>query len=1030
MNEVRIKVIPTKAGTAYEADKGYKLLDYIVIDNATVYICKKVDASGVCKGHELTDTEYWDKGVDLSDAVSKATQATKNANKATVDASEATKNAVTATNQANTATKNAVDATGKATQAAKDANTMATDAGNVNATITDKDVFEVTDRMGQKKTLDLAAVAKANGVAEDVNRIKQTLGSYSKREDIVLTPTEQNVAVSADGVKVSKAGWAIAEFTAEKGNEYLFKPNIIDGSVCIFAEKIDKVENRSIDYTYTYNEDGTVATATATYLGKTHIYTYAYATEEGGTATTTITDETGAVVTAIPYQYQTTVGSYSPLVRLNAGAELPTDGYCRFMSHFQGNNALKVVVSYKVGTADLTMKVVRDGVMASISTQLGNLSQKENETRDILTKMDADHMERIADLEQAVGDLGGTTDAYYYASQDTSKASPDLVNAQTNSSIQMLQDMYRPFLIDHADNDRERMIGYELKRNNWLRYKDNSFAPAVGITEEQRAQCDVELYLDAEHAEKYCDAGAFDAEKFYNEYGFGQKLYDSEGNEIAHILRPWETTSKNYSVKVGNPGGNWLLDGYSTRNSESDIMYKGIMKSYREVAGIKPRYLAPTLLSPCCDTSIKDTDGKIKFRSFFFLYNPGDTNTQGSIGDNGGRMFMEDGRCYPRVNDVHQVSSMTYARNNNVDANKTYPFAEAGFHAYNAFIIAHELLYGTNYINDPDNLFSSGVSSNNYISNETQWQKYGGVRIKMGDGEWKYLNWNTTPNWIYKDANKTAIGTHMSNWTNREFPKWQENEAQLALSFAVEQGISENTEFEMYGHKYLYVTPPKAKGIADGYMNARVYRKFEDTWQGYDADGNAQTYHIEAILRQGIMDGLTTVGDIFHYRGGGYEQVSEVLVTQDVKRDGYPTDMYIETDQKKWHTEKTAAKDNKGVFDFEKSYEKAGRQEYTQVGWLRKRYAHTLMEIAVGGNVNTYVTGFNDNNNYFSNTVGSRVRRAVRCGGAAAWSSCASRFMATHAVFFAARHDHGGSAQCLFEAASQGAARPKALQAE
>lgn len=677
-------------------------------------------------------------------------------------------------------------------------------------------------------------------------------------------------------------------------------------------------------------------------------------------------------------------------------------------------------------TADNVLKVTdRTGAETSLSLAENAATVKKLTE---LEETDATHAARLSSLEQAVGDMGGTVDSYYIGSQDTTKASPDIMEASTNTGKQMLQDMYRPFLINHEDNDRERMVGYELKRNNWLRYKDNSFAPAVGITEEQRAACDVELYLDAEHTQKYCDAGTFDAERFYNEYGMTQKIYNAEGNAV-RILRPWETTSKEYSVKVGDPSVNWLIDGYSTKDGEGDILYRGILKAYREVAGIKPRKLEPTLISPCQDTSIKGGDGRIKFRSFYFDYNAGDNNTMGGNGDNGRSMFY-DGGCYPRVNDVNQISSMAYARNNNMDANKTYPFAEAGFHAYNTFLCAHELLYGTNYINDPDRLFSSGTSSDDSCGNEAQWQKYGGVRIKAGaDGGWKYLSWNTTPNWIYKDAKGTTIGAHMSSWLNKEFPKWREMEAQHVLSLASELGIAEG-EFELDGRKYKYVTPPLAKGLADGYMNAILYRYVSDTWQGYDADGNAQTYYIEVVLRQGVMDGVVTSGDIFHCRGGGYEQVSEVLVTQDVSRQDYPTDMYIETDQRKWHTEKAFSKDNKGNFDFENAYEKAGRQEVTKTGWVCKRYGNTPMVISVGGNRNTYVTTFNDNNNYFSNVVGQRVRRAVRLGGHAYWNICASCSMnASHRCSYAYRAT-GGSAQCLFEAASRGAALPKPLQAE
>ena len=286
-----------------------------------------------------------------------------------IDFSNAKSECETATDNANTAAVNTNEAIRKCEVATAGAE-------KVNANLTDDNVVEITDRTGTTKSVSLDEAVK---VGNDVTRIKQTLGAYSDREDIVLTPKETNKAISSDGVKVPRQGWAIAEFTAEKGNEYLFKPNVIDGSVCVFAEYITSIETRGIDYTYTYNEDGTIATATATYLGKTHVYTYEW-TVEAGVNTPTIKED-DAVINNLPMTYETKVGTYSPLVKLNEDAELPIDGYCRYMSHFKGNSSIKIVVSYKVGTADLTMKVLRDGVLASISTQLGNLSQKEDETR-------------------------------------------------------------------------------------------------------------------------------------------------------------------------------------------------------------------------------------------------------------------------------------------------------------------------------------------------------------------------------------------------------------------------------------------------------------------------------------------------------------------------------------------------------------------------------------------------------------------------------------------------------------------------
>ena len=104
------------------------------------------------------------------------------------------------------------------------------------------------------------------------------------------------------------------------------------------------------------------------------------------------------------------------------------------------------------------------------------------------------------------------------------------------------------YLIDTTDNisTTTKPIG-KLKRNNLLRFEDGTFAPTVGITEEMRAECDVELYLDSTHSQKYCNAGQFNAEEFYNTYGMTQKLYNASGVEV-RILRPWETTETKYTI--------------------------------------------------------------------------------------------------------------------------------------------------------------------------------------------------------------------------------------------------------------------------------------------------------------------------------------------------------------------------------------------------------------------------------------------------------------------------------------------------
>lgn len=286
--------------------------------------------------------------------------------------------------------KPATEAATKAQEILKKAEAATTGAEKVDATLAN-DVLTVTNRKGESTSLQLASYAEVGDVVSEVKHLSEAMGAYSDRPDITIVAKETDKAISADGVKVTKAGWAIAEFTAEKGNIYLFKPNEVDSDVCIFAEEITNIETRGIDYTYTYNADGNIETAKATYLGETHTYTFTYAEDKSYT----ITDEAGETVEALPMTYETKVGSYSPLVRLNADAELPIDGYCRYMSHFKGNSSIKIVVSYKIDAADLVMKVVRDGVFASISTQLGNLSQKEDETRKKIEELHGSYVDLL-----------------------------------------------------------------------------------------------------------------------------------------------------------------------------------------------------------------------------------------------------------------------------------------------------------------------------------------------------------------------------------------------------------------------------------------------------------------------------------------------------------------------------------------------------------------------------------------------------------------------------------------------------------
>ena len=377
----------TEFGTTDEGDNSVEMDTAMVILPPTVELSELIDkANQAVKTSEATNTTLNENEEARKEAEAQrvaAEQERAKAEEARVGAENSRSNAETERVDAETQRASAEGERVKAENTRADAETKrksdfdaaikasetaTTGAEKVDATLTEENVFEVTDRTGVKKTLDMSGLVSAQS---DVARIQESMGAYSDRPDITLVAKETNKAISADGVKVAKTGWAIAEFTAELGNIYLFNPGETSSDVCVFAEYIDKVETRAIDYAYTYDESGRVLTAKATYNGKTYTYTYDYSTDE-----TVITDQDNDKVSSLPSVYTTTVGAYNPMTILNADAELPKDGYCRFVSNFTTASSIKIVVSYKIDSANLAMKVVRDGSTANMCSQLAKVNKK------------------------------------------------------------------------------------------------------------------------------------------------------------------------------------------------------------------------------------------------------------------------------------------------------------------------------------------------------------------------------------------------------------------------------------------------------------------------------------------------------------------------------------------------------------------------------------------------------------------------------------------------------------------------------
>lgn len=557
----------------------------------------------------------------------------------------------------------------------------------------------------------------------------------------------------------------------------------------------------------------------------------------------------------------------------------------------------------------------------------------------------------IESVSKKVDPLIGIGSAQYYVAE-YAKGSND------NTEIRHLgnKDILKNFgfvLLDTSDNKNITTKPKRLKDNNLLRFEDGTFAPTVGITTEQYNQCMTnDIYSrDTDESSNYVytleyQAGQFDAavqwekDKALIKSGRpAQKLFilvpGADGDTsstyklVTHVLRPWETTETKYTIGIANLVDMYLLDN---QVGDSGAYWKGIFLEPISWDGIDvtKHKLPPTAIGPCPVTTIQE-NGLIKTRNFFYLYN-GMTNCQSDGGLLPNHDFWEKNRTYPRVNDMNQVNNMLYARNNNYDVTKPYPFAEGGYHATNTLIIALELLAGTRYLHQA-NLFGSGISSiwaSNFFTT-------GGVRFRAQS----YEGWTTKQLGDYStplEYNESGSTEMMSRVLYNEYPIEQCMESQMAASMATELGINPTTDpnspnyFDFYDNTYYYMNVPGLDGLKEGRMNTRVYKYIQKTVSAY-YDKAPHDFDIEVVHRMSLFNGANLSGDIFAYNGGGLEIVGSCTVDPDnIDWDdpdadmvkpfvGNKIDIYVEPDQTKWHSEKVISKNGLDqVFGFEALY--------------------------------------------------------------------------------------------------------------
>lgn len=575
---------------------------------------------------------------------------------------------------------------------------------------------------------------------------------------------------------------------------------------------------------------------------------------------------------------------------------------------------------------------------------------------------------------------------------------------------------WRPFLVDMTplEGERKKRPVMELRKNNWLRDIYGNWAPVVGITAAMRDECMANaLYTDNAGQNQYCAAGAFDPESFLAlcqiEVVDGLKklthptLYKAVTEneettyvEVTHYLMPWETTETKYSIFIGRKDTVYLIDNLIGSSGKE---WNGILGANANVwdgVDLEAFALKPTGICPSPATAISE-DGTTKLRSFFYNYPSALTGVRGRKGyASNCAMFYDDGH-YP-TSGYSQIDAKTTARRNNHDTTAPFPVSEGGFHARNTFLRCVETALGTKYLCSYGR-FSSGITAVDACGNEAQWLARGGVRIKAsGDADWTYKNWGGSGKIYYKDGSAYKT-TDMAAMLTSYGPHMKTLESQIAVSFAVEFGISADERFEFNGCTWWYSNPTTSTftppTVAEGYMNARVYKIVAGSFAAYsDTSGTTETFTVECCLRTGLMLGCDMSGDIGPYWGGGIEVIGECKTAPSSGSFGYTLKAYIEPDQEKWVNEGNTSINigTKFPSGFEDKYRYAGSIVTRANNYIRRRLPNTPLPVTQGAAYGKGECGYGYMGNYWG-SAGKKTRVGVRCGYSAGSSTLSARFL-------------------------------------
>lgn len=333
---------------------------------------------------------------------------------------------------------------------------------------------------------------------------------------------------------------------------------------------------------------------------------------------------------------------------------------------------------------------------------------------------------------------------------------------------------------------------------------------------------------------------------------------------------------------------------------------------------------------------------------------------------------------WPTTN-ISRFNYEQYARNKNTDTSSNLPYANAFAFDLDVWCTLLFIKFRTKDVHS-QSVCGKGISSNDSAPDASSWGKMTGIRFKKNDNQ-TYVYYKI--NGAGFKASETGTTYNFDQVINNYRPKLKMFEAQLAMSYAKENNIEQNTDFTYDGSTYRYFNFQGHNGLAEGEMSGVVVKFFTISVTGWSIPDSALVTdkEVEVCFAQPLIRGrIAGWGDIWMWYSG----------IDCVMHDSTSIDIYQTKSVNNMTTDNVSTDKNPGEsYGFENIYDLIGTRNKGE-GYQLENFKDCLIGKTQGGGLHTGECHYN----WFTGGAGSGKigRRGVCFGGRSYDVICSLRF--------------------------------------